>query len=64
MGIKVRGRVNGHGLHAPSRLPQSHDREERCMNLLSKTNLPMTLVVSMIIWAWLSLFSVIFGSLL
>ncbi len=34
------------------------------MNLLSKTNLPMTLVVSMIIWAWLSLFSVIFGSLL
>lgn len=34
------------------------------MNLLSKTNLPLTLVVVMIIWAWLSLFSVIFGSLL
>lgn len=34
------------------------------MNLFSKTNLPMTLVVAMIIWAWLSLFSVIFGSLL
>lgn len=34
------------------------------MNLLSKTNLPLTLVVAMIIWAWLSLFSVIFGSLL
>jgi hypothetical protein len=33
------------------------------MNLLSKTNLPMTLVVAMIVWAWLSLFSVVFGSL-
>jgi hypothetical protein len=33
------------------------------MNLLSKTNLPMTLVVAMILWAWLSLFSVVFGSL-
>lgn len=33
------------------------------MNLFSKANLPMTLVVAMIVWAWLSLFSVIFGSL-
>jgi hypothetical protein len=33
------------------------------MNLLSKTNLPMTLVIVMIAWAWTSLFSVIFGSL-
>lgn len=33
------------------------------MNLLSKTNLPMTLVVAMIVWAWLSLFSVVFGYL-
>ncbi len=37
---------------------------EKAMNLLSKTNLPMTLVVAMILWAWLSLFSVVFGSLL
>lgn len=33
------------------------------MNLLSKTNLPMTLVIALIAWAWMSLFSVIFGSL-
>ena len=33
------------------------------MNLLSKTNLPMTLLLVMIAWAWLSLFSVVFGSL-
>ena len=33
------------------------------MNLFSKTNLPMTLVVGMIMWAWLSLFSVVLGSL-
>ncbi len=33
------------------------------MNLLSKTNLPMTLVIAMILWAWLSLFSVVFGTL-
>jgi hypothetical protein len=33
------------------------------MNLFSKTNLPLTLVVIMIAWAWLSLFSVILGSL-
>lgn len=33
------------------------------MNLFSKTNLPMTLVVGLIVWAWLSLFSVVLGSL-
>lgn len=33
------------------------------MNLFSKTNLPMTVVVVMIAWAWFSLFSVVFGSL-
>lgn len=33
------------------------------MNALSKTNLPLTLVVVMIAWAWLSLFSVVLGSL-
>ncbi len=33
------------------------------MNLLSKTNLPMTLVVALILWAWFSLFSVVLGSL-
>jgi hypothetical protein len=32
------------------------------MNLSSKFNLPMTLVVALIAWAWLSLFSVVFGS--
>jgi hypothetical protein len=33
------------------------------MNLFNKTNLPLTLVVALIAWAWLSLFSVILGSL-
>lgn len=33
------------------------------MNMLSKTNLPLTLVVVMIVWAWMSLFSVVLGSL-
>ncbi|KAF0101578.1 MAG: hypothetical protein FD187_1870 [bacterium] len=33
------------------------------MNLFDKTNLPMTIVVVMILWAWFSLFSVIVGSL-
>lgn len=33
------------------------------MNLFSKTNLPLTLVVGLIIWAWLSLFSVVLGPL-
>lgn len=36
---------------------------ENTMNLFSKTNLPLTLVVIMIVWAWLSLFSVVLGSL-
>ena len=33
------------------------------MNIFSKFNLPMTLVIMMIAWAWLSLFSVVLGSL-
>lgn len=33
------------------------------MNLFNKTNLPLTLVVALIAWAWLSLFSVVLGSL-
>jgi hypothetical protein len=33
------------------------------MNLFSKTNLPMTVILVMIAWAWLSLFSVVLGSL-
>ncbi len=33
------------------------------MNLFDKTNLPMTIVVVMILWAWFSLFSVVLGSL-
>lgn len=33
------------------------------MNLLSKTNLPITLVVGLILWAWFSLFSVVLASL-
>lgn len=32
-------------------------------NLFSKNNLPMTLVIALIAWAWLSLFSVLFGKL-
>ncbi len=32
------------------------------MSLFSKTNLPMTVVVVMIAWAWFSLFSVVLGS--
>lgn len=32
-------------------------------NLFSKHNLPMTLVVALIAWAWLSLFSVLLGKL-
>ncbi len=34
------------------------------MNLFSKTNLPMTLILVLIVWAWLSLFSVVLSSLL
>lgn len=33
------------------------------MNIFSAFNLPMTMVVALLIWAWLSLFSVILGSL-
>lgn len=33
------------------------------MNIFSTFHLPMTLVMALIIWAWLSLFSVILGSL-
>ena len=33
------------------------------MNIFSKYNLPFTLVVALIVWAWFSLFSVILGSL-
>jgi hypothetical protein len=36
---------------------------EIAMNLFDKTNLPMTIVVVMILWAWFSLFSVVLGSL-
>lgn len=34
------------------------------MELFSKANLPLTIVVSLLAWAWLSLFSVIVGSVL
>ena len=33
------------------------------MNLFSKTNLPMTLVVILIVWAWISFLSVALSSL-
>ena len=33
------------------------------MDLFSKTNLPMTLVTALIIWAWISFFSVALSSL-
>ncbi len=33
------------------------------MNIFSKYNLPFTLIIALIAWAWLSLFSVILGSL-
>lgn len=33
------------------------------MDLFSKTNLPMTLVISLIVWAWISFLSVVLGSL-
>jgi hypothetical protein len=32
--------------------------------LFNKTNLPMTVVVGLITWAWLSLFTVLIGKLL
>lgn len=34
------------------------------MDLFNKTNLPLTLVMVMIAWAWFSLFSVVLGSVL
>ena len=33
------------------------------MNLFSKNNLPMTLVVGLIVWAWFSFISVALSSL-
>jgi len=36
---------------------------ETAMNLFDKTNLPMTIVILMILWAWFSLFSVLLGTL-
>ena len=33
------------------------------MNIFSKYNLPFTLIISLILWAWFSLLSVILGSL-
>ena len=33
------------------------------LRMFNKTNLPMTLVVTLIVWAWISLFSVILGNL-
>ena len=30
--------------------------------ILSKDNLPMTLMVALIVWAWVSLFSVLFAN--
>ena len=31
------------------------------LRMFNKTNLPMTLVVILIVWAWISLFSVVLG---
>jgi len=33
------------------------------MNIFSKTALPITLIVAMVIWAWVSFFSVAVSSL-
>ncbi len=33
------------------------------MRLFNKTNLPMTVVILLVVWAWLSLFSVLLGKL-
>lgn len=33
------------------------------LRMFNKTNLPMTLVVILIVWAWISLFSVVLGRL-
>ena len=39
------------------------DLPEHAMNPFSKTNLPMTLVIVLAVWAWVSFISVILGSL-
>jgi hypothetical protein len=36
---------------------------EHAMNPFSKTNFPMTLVIALIVWAWLSLFSGLIAAL-
>jgi hypothetical protein len=36
---------------------------EHAMNPFSKTNLPITLVLALIVWAWLSLFSGLIAAL-
>lgn len=33
------------------------------LRMFNKTNLPMTLVVTLIVWAWISLFSVVLANL-
>jgi hypothetical protein len=33
------------------------------MNIFSKTNLPITVVMALILWAWLSLLSALFAAL-
>lgn len=33
------------------------------MNIFSKTHLPMTLVIALILWAWFSLFSGLIAAL-
>ncbi len=33
------------------------------LRMFNKTNLPMTLVVMLIVWAWISLFSVVLDKL-
>lgn len=54
----------GHGLPCPFcfRIRQIMF-EEATMDLFSKTNLPMTLVIVLIVWAWISFLSVVLGSL-
>ena len=38
--------------------------QEHDMNPFSAFNLPMTMVIVLLVWAWLSFFSVAIGSLL
>jgi hypothetical protein len=40
--------------------PRIHPELE--MNILSKTNLPLTLVIALILWSWLSLISALIGA--